>query len=143
VVYFRGKILQGLCPGRHRFEACHVRRVSHSGSATFAGERIKPASREFLVEILERGLRELKIECALERYSQGKLSFGATARQAGVSQSELARYAYAHGMEPTFTDETVAEELSSRVGGSMRRDPRSSARGDLVQPLSGANHHGL
>jgi predicted HTH domain antitoxin len=78
-------------------------------------KELSRASREFLVEILERGLRELKIECALERYSQGKLSFGATARQAGVSQSELARYAYAHGMEPPFTDETVAEELSELI----------------------------
>ena len=73
---------------------------------------LSAASQEFLADILERGLRELKIERALEQYSQGKTSFGATARQAGLSQSELARYAYARGMEPPFSDDTLAEELS-------------------------------
>lgn len=68
-------------------------------------------SREFLVDILERGLREFKIERALDRYARGGVSFGAAAHQAGVSQSELARYAYARGMEPPFSAETLAEEL--------------------------------
>ena len=65
----------------------------------------------FLVNLLERGLREFKIEQALERYAQGGISFGAAAHQAGVSQSDLARYAYARGMEPPFNAETLAEEL--------------------------------
>lgn len=69
-------------------------------------------SQKFLVEILERGLRELKIEQALERYARGGMSFGAAAHQAGVSQPELARHAYARGMEPPFSAETLAEELS-------------------------------
>lgn len=73
---------------------------------------LSAASQEFLADILERGLRELKIERALEQYSQGEISFGATAQQAGLSQSELARYAYARGMEPPFSDDTLAEELS-------------------------------
>jgi len=75
-------------------------------------QELSAASQEFLADILERGLRELKIERALEQYSQGETSFGATARQAGLSQSELARYAYARGMEPPFSDDTLAEELS-------------------------------
>jgi len=75
-------------------------------------QELSTASQEFLVDILERGLRELKIERALEQYSQGRISFGATAQQAGVTQSELARHAYARGMEPLFIDETLAEELS-------------------------------
>ncbi len=70
------------------------------------------ASQEFYVQILERGLRDLKIEQALDRYARGGISFGAAARQAGVSSSELARYAYARGMEPPFSSETLAEELS-------------------------------
>jgi hypothetical protein len=68
-------------------------------------------SREFLVDILERGLREFKIERALGRYARGGVSFGAAAHEAGVSQSELARYAYARGMEPPFSAETLTEEL--------------------------------
>jgi len=65
----------------------------------------------FLVDLLERGLRELKVEQALERYARGGISFGAAAHQAGVSRSDLARHAHALGMEPAFSAETVAEEL--------------------------------
>lgn len=64
-----------------------------------------------LIDLIERGLREFKIEQALERYARGGMSFGAAARHAGVSQSELARHAYARGMEPPFSAETLAEEL--------------------------------
>ena len=39
------------------------------------------------------------------------MSFGAAAQQAGISQGDLARYAYARGMEPPFSARTVAEEL--------------------------------
>ena len=75
-------------------------------------KELDSANQEFLIEILERGLRELKIERALERYARGGISFGAAAHQAGVSQSELARHAYARGMGPPFSAETLAEELS-------------------------------
>jgi len=78
--------------------------------ATLAQE-LSAAGQELLVAILERGLRELKIERALERYGRAEISFGAAAYQSSLSQSELARYAYARGMEPSFSDETLAEEL--------------------------------
>ena len=64
-----------------------------------------------LVDLLERGLRQFKIEQALDRYARGGTSFGAAAHQAGVSRSELARYAHAKGMELPFSAETLAEEL--------------------------------
>ena len=64
-----------------------------------------------LIDLLERGLRELKIEQALDRYARGGISFAASARHASVSRSELARQAYARGMEPPFSAETLAEEL--------------------------------
>ena len=75
-------------------------------------QELSTASQEFLVNILERGLRQLKIERALEQYSQGGVSFGAAAQLAGIPQSELARQAYARGMQPPYSDETLAEELS-------------------------------
>ncbi len=75
-------------------------------------QELDSANQEFLIEILERGLRELKIERALDRYARGGISFGAAAHQAGVSQSELARQAHARGMEPSFSAETLAEELA-------------------------------
>jgi hypothetical protein len=73
---------------------------------------LESASQELLIELLERGLYQLKIERALDRYVRGGISLGAAAHQAGVSESELARHAYAHGMEPPFSAETLAEELS-------------------------------
>ena len=75
-------------------------------------QELDSANQEFLVEILERGLRELKIEQVLKRYARGGMSFGAAAQQAGVSQSELARHAYARGMAPPFSEETLMEELN-------------------------------
>jgi predicted HTH domain antitoxin len=75
-------------------------------------QELESASQEFLVELLERGLHQLKIERALDRYARGGVSFGAAAHQAGVSQSELSRHAYARGMEPPFSTETLMEELS-------------------------------
>jgi len=73
---------------------------------------LETANQEFLIELLERGLQALKIERALEQYARGGISFGAAAHQAGVSQSDLARHAYARGMEPPYSEETLAEEIS-------------------------------
>ena len=73
---------------------------------------LERADQEFLIDLLERGLRALKIERTLDRYARGGISFGAASHQAGVSQSELARHAYAQGMEPPFSDETLTEDLS-------------------------------
>ena len=79
---------------------------------TSLAQELSTVSQEFLLDILERGLRQFKIERALERYSLGDISFGAAAQQAGVSLSELARYAYARGIEPPFSHQTLQEELS-------------------------------
>jgi hypothetical protein len=69
------------------------------------------ATQDFLADLLARGLRDIKVERALERYARGGMSFGAAAQQAGVSQTDLSRYAYARGMEPLFSAQTLAEEL--------------------------------
>ena len=69
------------------------------------------ATHDFLADLLARGLREVKVERALDRYARGGMSFGAAAQQAGVSQAELARFAYARGMEPPTSEEALAEEL--------------------------------
>ena len=73
---------------------------------------VEAAGQELLVELLERGLRELKIDRALELYTRGRVSFGAAAERAGISQSELARYAHARGLEPPFSARTLDEELA-------------------------------
>jgi predicted HTH domain antitoxin len=87
-----------------------AKEITISLSAALA-EELDTARQEFLVELLERGLRTLKIERALDIYAQGGISLGAAAHQAGMSQSELARQAYARGMEPPFGPETLVEEL--------------------------------
>ena len=69
------------------------------------------ATQDFLIDLLARGLRDFRIQRVLERYAHGDMSFGAAAQQVGVSQTELARLAYARGMEPSFSVETLAEEL--------------------------------
>jgi len=74
-------------------------------------EKLRSAHQDFLLEVLERGLRELRIERVLALYARGGVTLGAAAEQAGVSQSELARHAYAHGLEPPFSSETLSEEL--------------------------------
>ena len=74
-------------------------------------KELDPTTQEFPIELLERGLRALKIERVLDRYAQGGMSLGAAAHQAGVSRSELACHACAHGLEPPFSAETLAEEL--------------------------------
>ena len=73
------------------------------------------ATQDFLADLLARGLRDVKVERALDRYAQGGMSFGAAAQQAGVSQGDLARYAYPRGMEPPFSAQTLAEELGETV----------------------------
>ena len=75
-----------------------------------AGE-LASTHRDFLLEVLERGLREVKIDRALELYARGNVSFGAAAEHAGVAQSELARHAFSRGLEPPFSRETLLEEL--------------------------------
>jgi predicted HTH domain antitoxin len=79
---------------------------------TSLAKELCSASQDFVIDILQRGLRELKIERALERYMQGGISFGAAASLAGISRSEFSRYAYAHGLQPPFSPETLMEEIS-------------------------------
>jgi predicted HTH domain antitoxin len=74
-------------------------------------EEFESLQEEFLIELLRRGLREIKIDRALDLYARGGMSFGAAAERAGVPRSELARHAYARGLEPPFSTSTLAEEL--------------------------------
>ncbi len=74
-------------------------------------EDMQAAGRALMVEVVQRGLRDLRIEQALERYRQGISTFGAAAEYAGLSRSELAIQAYARSIEPPFSNTTVQEEL--------------------------------
>ena len=70
------------------------------------------ARQELQADLLTRELREVDFDLALSCYALGGMSFGAVAQQAGVSQADLACYAYARGMEPPFSAQTLADELS-------------------------------
>jgi len=72
---------------------------------------VEAADLELVAEILHRGFRDWRVEKALDRYVAGELSFGAAAEESGLSQSELSRHAYARGMTPPFSEETLAEEI--------------------------------
>jgi hypothetical protein len=80
---------------------------------TTLAQELKVASQVFLLDLLERGLQDYKIERALEQYQHGHLSFGAAAQQACVPQAKLVQVAYAKGIQPPFSSQTVAEELGS------------------------------
>lgn len=64
-----------------------------------------------LIELLQKGLQEVKIDRALDLYAQARLSFEAAAEKAGLSRSELSRRAYARGLIPPFSHKTLKEEL--------------------------------
>ena len=74
-------------------------------------QELASADQQVLTDILQRGIRDLHIELALERYKRGGISFAAAAEQAGVSQAELAREAYVRGIEPPYDEMMVMGEL--------------------------------
>ena len=56
-------------------------------------------------------VEEVKVDRALDSYARRGLSFAAAAEQAGISQPELSRRAYARGLEPSLSTATLSEEL--------------------------------
>ena len=76
-------------------------------------QQLDKARGDFVVRALELGLRQHRIEQALEQYKQGGMSLGAAAHKAGVTKSEMARQAYAYGLQPPYSEETLAEELGT------------------------------
>ncbi len=75
-------------------------------------QELSSAGQEFIAEMIELGLHTRRIEQALAQYAQGHMTLGAAAHLAGISASEIARYAYARGLEPRFSADTLAEELA-------------------------------
>ena len=61
---------------------------------TSLAQELSEVNQDFVLNILARGLRQFKIERALEQYSQGGISFGATAQLAELSQADLARHVW-------------------------------------------------
>ncbi len=66
---------------------------------------------EVLREIIDRGLREYKIERAIERYQRGLLSQGAAAEEAGLTIQEFHQELKRRGYTLRTDLELIKEEL--------------------------------
>jgi predicted HTH domain antitoxin len=62
-------------------------------------------------EIVQLGIYQFKICRALEMYQAGAGSLGYVAEKAGLFKRDLIREARARGIEPSFDEQTVCEEL--------------------------------
>lgn len=61
--------------------------------------------------VFELGLTQLKIDQVLRLYKQGGMSIGYAAQLAGIPKQEMFRQARIRGIEPSFTRQTLQEEL--------------------------------
>ncbi|MCK4390589.1 MAG: UPF0175 family protein [Desulfobacterales bacterium] len=61
--------------------------------------------------VFELGLTQLKIDLVLRLYKQGGMSIGYAAQLAGIPKQEMFRQARIRGIEPSFTGQTLQEEL--------------------------------
>ena len=64
-------------------------------------------------EIVRLGIHQFKIRRALEMYQAGTGSLGYVAEKTGLSKRDLIREARARGIEPSFDEQTVREELGA------------------------------
>jgi len=61
-----------------------------------------PEDESSIFDVLKLGLKQLKIEKAIERYKKGGVSLAKVAELAGISIREMIPIAYAHGLEPKY-----------------------------------------
>lgn len=62
-------------------------------------------------DIFMLGVRQYRVQRALDLYRAGAGSLGYAAQQAGVPKQDIIREARAQGLDPAFDEETVQEEL--------------------------------
>ncbi|MBC8521004.1 MAG: UPF0175 family protein [Candidatus Syntrophoarchaeum sp.] len=83
-----------------------------------------PEEESSIYEILKLGLKQLKIEKAVERYKKGGVSLAKVAELAGVSIREMIPIAYAHGLEPkydkSFDESKINQEMAINSAGANR-----------------------
>lgn len=61
--------------------------------------------------IFELGITQLKIDQVLRLYRQGGMSIGYAAQLAGIPKQEMFRQARVRGIEASFSEQTLREEL--------------------------------
>lgn len=74
-----------------------------------------PEEESSIYEILKLGLKQLKIEKAVERYKKGGVSLAKVAELAGVSIREMIPIAYAHGLEPKYDKSLDESKISPEI----------------------------
>lgn len=65
-----------------------------------------------LQQIFRLGLKQYKMERAIQLYRDGVGSLGYIGEKMGLDKRDLIREARLHDMEPEFSEETVREELA-------------------------------
>jgi predicted HTH domain antitoxin len=78
-----------------------------------------PEEESSLSEILKLGLKQMKIEKALERYKRGGMSLARVAELAGISIREMVPLAYAHGLEPRYDEALLESELTPETARTL------------------------
>jgi len=66
-------------------------------------------------EILKLGLKQLRIEKAVERYKKGGVSLAKVVELAGISIREMIPIAYAHGLEPKHDESLDESKISQEI----------------------------
>lgn len=75
---------------------------------------LESKDQRYISQLLYLGLKQLKMEEALTLIKDGQASIGYGAEYAEVSLDEMTKFAYAHGLKPNYSEETVQEELNIR-----------------------------
>ncbi|KAF5422671.1 MAG: putative antitoxin, contains HTH domain [Candidatus Methanocomedens sp.] len=66
----------------------------------------------FLRELLDKGLKETKIEHAVEQYKQSKISIGRMVEITGISRHELFEKLKEHGISVHYSKNRLLREIS-------------------------------
>jgi len=74
-----------------------------------------PEEESTIYKILKLGLKQLKIEKAIERYKKGDVSLAKVAELAGISIREMIPIAYAHGLEPKYDESLVDSKINPEM----------------------------
>lgn len=71
-----------------------------------------PDEELILKQIIRLGIRQYRVERALQLYRDGVGSLGYVAEQTGLNKQDLIKAARHRGIDPEFSKRTVEEELS-------------------------------
>ncbi|MBU0701683.1 hypothetical protein KKE26_10415 [bacterium] len=74
---------------------------------------LMPMDSRYICQLIDLGMKQLKMENALVLLKKGGVSIGYAAKIADVTMDEMSTFAYAKGLIPTFSIETLKEELAA------------------------------